>query len=46
MPYREFLNGYYKFRKEVYPGLKRVYQDLDTDGQNPQHSSFPAPIAA
>jgi len=35
MPYREFLNGYYKFRKEVYPGLKRVYQDLDTDGQNP-----------
>lgn len=35
MPYREFLNGYYKFRKEVYPGLKRIYQDLAKEGQSP-----------
>ena len=35
MPYREFLNGYYKFRKEVYPNLRRVYQDLAIEGQNP-----------
>jgi len=35
MPKRKILKGYSKFRKEVYPGLKRLYHDLATKGQQP-----------
>jgi len=35
MPKQKILQGYAKFRKETYPGLKRLYHDLATKGQQP-----------
>jgi len=35
MPKREILNGYFKFREEVYPELRQLYHELATTGQSP-----------
>jgi carbonic anhydrase len=32
---QRILEGYSKFRNDVYPGLKRLYRDLATEGQSP-----------